>query len=84
MSAPASTTRPATLTITPELRYTQRGIGRESSKSIVPRSTSAATAADPLPIAQIEISKKMKGWLHEAMISEIESGSSVMPIILNI
>ena len=84
IKAPASTARPITLTMIPEVRKSQREIGRESNRSIVPRSTSAATAAEPRPIAQTEISRKIKGWLHDARINDSDDDSASIPIIFKI
>ena len=46
--------------------------GRDKIRSIVPRSISAATAADPRPIAQIEIKSMISGWFQNVIMIETD------------
>ncbi len=47
---------------------------------MVPRSTSAATAAEPRLIAQIENSRMMKGWVQNAIMIDADEGASPTPM----
>ena len=46
---------------------------------MVPRSTSAATAAEPRTMLQIETRIRKKGWFQNAIMISAEVGSFVIP-----